>query len=405
MRAVSERRRLRFFWWASVKAPAGRTIDLAVEGAARAPVEDPLVVLLAPAVRAGRGRRACGCRPAARRAPGRARRASRPRRRRGAGPSARSSTSRPPTERTWLKSCAPRAEVGLGRPEVVRLGRLLLERRVVEVGVRRRGRSRSPGSTNASPVPQYASTTVACAFSPRETTTRGWDATGPGAPVGDVDDEERLGEDDAVGDVDEGAVEEERRVHRDEGVREVSARGGRAASRGGRAARRRGARGRRSGRRPEGRRSARARCRGARSRRRAGGASGRRRRAARVRRARREPARGRGPRGRSRRRRAVRRACTDEVRQTPGDRRDARVAPLLVGGAGKPSFPSDSRPARRRFWTKSGLVAASRAPKAPGALDDGAGPLREGRRQDRGRGRGAQDAVPAPTAASSSSQP
>ena len=44
-----------------------------------------------------------------------------------------------------------------------------------------------------------------------------------GAPVGDVDDEERLGEDDAVGDVDEDAVEEERRVHRDEGVGEVSA--------------------------------------------------------------------------------------------------------------------------------------------------------------------------------------
>ncbi len=299
------------------------------------------------------------------------------------------------------------AEVGLGRPEVVRLDRLFLERRVVEVGVR------AEDDLGHRVHERLAGAAVRLDDRRLRVLSEGDDDAGvggdrSGAPVGDVDDEERLGEDDAVGDVDEGAVEQKRRVHRDEGVGEVSAKEAEAlleqVGRGGEEARE-GVEA------DAGRKAVEARELGVEApvhedelvvlsagdgERAEGGERG----------ASRGGPRGRGPRGRCRRGGgAVRRAFTDEVRQTPGDRRDARVAPLLVGGAWEAELPErleagapqvlDEERARRRL---------SRA-EGPCALDDRAGPLREGRRQDRGGGRGAQDAVPAPTAASSSSQP
>ena len=135
MRAVSERRRLRFFWWASVKARRGADDDLAVEGAARAPVEDPLVVLLAPAVRPGVVDErvvvdlllAAGEEEAVERRAGAV----------AVEPDGQLVPHEPAAHREDVaEELRAGAEVRLGRADVERLRRLLLERRVVEVGVR-----------------------------------------------------------------------------------------------------------------------------------------------------------------------------------------------------------------------------------------------------------------------------
>ena len=209
-----------------------------------------------------------------------------------------------------------------------------------------------------------------------------------------MDDEERLGEDDAVGDVDEGAVEEERRVHRDEGVREVPAEEAEAfleeVGRGG----------------EEARESVEA-------------DAGRKAVAARELRVEApvhedelvvlpagdaERARGSASAGAGRGGVAAARAasCAGEAGQTLRQGRDARVAPLLVGGPGEAELPERLEAGAPQVLDEERARRRLAAGEAPGPARGRCRALRERVAARAGR---AQEAFPAPTAASSSSQP
>jgi len=114
------------------------------------------------------------------------------------------------------------SEVGLGRPDVVRLERFLLEQRVVEVGVCAEVDLGDRIDERLASAAVRLHDPCLGVLSERDDDAR-VRRHRAGAAVGDVDDEERFGEDDARGNVDEDAVEEKGRVHRDECMGAVTA--------------------------------------------------------------------------------------------------------------------------------------------------------------------------------------
>ena len=248
----------------------GADDHLAVEGAARAPVEDPLVVLLAPAVRPGvvDERVVVDLLLAARQEEPVERRAGAV----AVEPDGQLVPHEAAAEREDVaEELRAGAEVRLGRPDVDTPRATPPGASCGRGGRARRGRSRSPGSRT----PRRSRSTPrrpSPARSRRGRRRRG------GARRPDRRSRRRRGRRGAArrGRRRRGRGRRRRRGGTPRSSRRRGARGvrggGRGASRGGRGARRRGARGRRSGRRPGGRRSARARRRDGRSRRRAGGA-------------------------------------------------------------------------------------------------------------------------------------